>query len=33
VPPSLTMLNEQETRREAYPLTWEQQRIFFTELR
>ncbi len=32
VPPSLTMLNEQETRREAYPLTWEQQRIFFTEL-
>jgi hypothetical protein len=27
VPPSLTMLNEQETR-VAYPLTWEQQRIF-----
>lgn len=32
VPPLLTMLNEQETRREAYPLTWEQQRIFFAEL-
>jgi len=32
VPPLLTMLNEQETRRNAYPLTWEQQRIFFAEL-
>ena len=32
VPPWLTMLNEQETRRSAYPLTWEQQRIFFAEL-
>src|SRR5438132_213965 len=32
VPPSLTMLNEQETRRDAYPLTGEQQRIFFAEL-
>ncbi len=32
VPPMLTMLNEQETRRNAYPLTWEQQRLFFAEL-
>lgn len=31
-PPLLTMLSEQETRRDAYPFTWEQQRIFFAEL-
>lgn len=32
MPPLLTMLNERETQRTAYPLTWEQQRFLFTEL-
>jgi integrase len=30
--PLLSMLNERETQREAYPLTWEQQRLLFGEL-
>lgn len=31
-PPLLSTLNERETQREAYPLTWEQQRLLFAEL-
>jgi integrase len=31
-PALLTLLNERETCRNAYPLTWEQQRLLFAEL-
>ena len=31
-PPLLTMLNERETQRVPYPLTWEQQRLLLAEL-